>query len=69
MSHVKLQLVLNDDKDTPVARFHRKQILKKEAKLEIIEGAGGERILDQIIFTFIYVEMMRRRREQAARAG
>ena len=56
------QLALNDESKTPIARYHRRLIglvvQTYKAYLEIFPE--GEAIVDEIVITFIYVEMLRR---------
>ncbi|TFK34267.1 hypothetical protein BDQ12DRAFT_763694 [Crucibulum laeve] len=63
------ELVMNDGSKTPIARCHRKKfgILSKAAcpaSLEIFPA--GKHIADVIVVTFVYIEKLRKDREQAS---
>lgn len=65
------QLFLNDSSNTPVAVFHRRRLgifrERRPASLEIFPE--GQRIIDLILVTFIYVEKLRDEREKAAQSS
>lgn len=62
---------MNDDSKTPVARSHRSTVgiigAKKPARLEIL--TGFEHLVDIILITYIYVEKLRKDRENMQKCG
>jgi len=58
-------LTTNDGSNITIAQFHRQHFgiigKARPAGLEIL--AGGEHILDLIVITFVYVELLRRKRQ------
>lgn len=65
------QLVTNDGSKTPIAYFHQKRYgvfgKKRPAFLEITP-AGGH-MIDVIVYTFVYIEKIRKDKERAARSN
>ena len=65
------QLYLNDEAETPVARFHTRRLgifrKARQAFLEIFPA--GEHIIDTIVVTFVYIEKVRKARERALRSS
>jgi len=63
-------LKTNDGSNITIAQFHRQQFgfigKASHASLEILPG--GEHIRDLIVVTFVYVEMLRRKRQRGFRA-
>ncbi|EAU80774.1 hypothetical protein CC1G_04884 [Coprinopsis cinerea okayama7 len=66
----KPELVLNDDERTLVAKYHQKHhgVVQdpRPASLEILPP--GEHMVDLIIVTLVYIELLRRNRERAAKS-
>ncbi|KAF9026051.1 hypothetical protein BDZ89DRAFT_1067889 [Hymenopellis radicata] len=64
------KLITNDDSHTPVALYHRRRFglfrAKRQAYLEVLPQA--EHMLDTVVITFVYVEKIRRQKEDAAKS-
>ncbi|TFK24618.1 hypothetical protein FA15DRAFT_687387 [Coprinopsis marcescibilis] len=71
LGSLKSELFLNDEAKTPVAKYHLKHygIIKdvRPASLEIFPS--GEHIVDHIIVTFVYLEKLRKERQDAAHSN
>lgn len=64
-----MQLTRGDDVTKIIARFHRQQfgIIGKASKASLEITPIGEHVRDMIVVTFVYVELLRRKRQRGLR--
>ena len=63
-----LKLVTADDKETVIAQFHPRRLVKRQkAQLEV--QPAGMKMLDYIVLTFLFAEKIRRDRDRAVQSG
>ncbi|KIK53227.1 hypothetical protein GYMLUDRAFT_100498 [Collybiopsis luxurians FD-317 M1] len=57
------ELYSNDDSNTPLAIYHKKNPFKKESARNLEIFPAGQHMIDEIVVTFTYIEVMRKARE------